>query len=297
MKITELELFVEAARQGSYAAVARARNVDPSSVSRGIATLERELGIRLFQRTTRKLTLTEAGELFLGRAQPLLEELAHARDAASRSSRSARGTLRLTVSVTFGEERIVPLLKVFRARFPNLRIECLFTDTNIDLVAEGFDLAIRLGPTVTGDLVAAKFMETCYRVVASPRYLRKAPPLSKPADISLHRCLLFNLPAYQSRWRFRDARGRVEEAAVAGDIILSTGSALRMAALDGLGPSLLPSWLIDRDLSSRRLVDAYPRHAVTATTFDTAGWFVYPSRNFLPTKVRVAIDFLREHLK
>jgi DNA-binding transcriptional LysR family regulator len=297
MKITELELFVEAARHGSYAAVARARNVDPSSVSRGIATLERELGIRLFQRTTRKLTLTEAGELFLGRAQPLLEELAHARDAASHSSRSARGTLRLTVSVTFGQERIVPLLKVFRARFPNLKIDCLFTDTNIDLVAEGFDLAIRLGPTVTGDLVAAKFMETCYCVVASPRYLRKAPPLSKPADISLHRCLLFNLPAYQSRWRFRDARGRVEEAAVDGDIILSTGSALRMAALDGLGPSLLPSWLIDRDLSSGRLVDAYPRHAVTATTFDTAGWFVYPSRNFLPTKVRVAIDFLREHLK
>ena len=103
MKITEMELFVEVARQGSYAAVARAHNVDPSSVSRGIAALERELGIRLFQRTTRKLTLTEAGELFLGRAQPLLEELAHARDAASHSSQSARGTLRLTVSVTFGQ--------------------------------------------------------------------------------------------------------------------------------------------------------------------------------------------------
>jgi DNA-binding transcriptional LysR family regulator len=297
MKIADLELFVEVARQGGYAVVAKARGVDPSSVSRRVAALERELGIRLFQRTTRKLTLTEAGEIFLGRAQPLLEELAHARDAASHSSQAARGTLRLTVSVAFGQERIVPLLKVFRTSFPSLKLECLFTDTNLDLVAEGIDLAIRLAPTVTGDVVAAKFMETHYRVVASPRYLRKALRMSTPSDISLHRCLLFNLPGYRSRWRFRDPAGRVEEASVDGDIILSTASAIRMATLDGLGPSLLPSWLIDGDLRAKRLIDAFPRHAVTATTFDTAAWFVYPSRNYLPTKVRVAIDFLREHLK
>jgi DNA-binding transcriptional LysR family regulator len=296
MNLADLELFVAAARRGSFAAVAKECDVDPSSVSRGIAALESALGMRLLQRTTRRMTLTEAGEVYLLRVEPLIEELARAREAATGTSRAPRGALRLTASVSFGQMRIVPLLPELRARYPDLKIECLFTDANVDLIAGRIDLAIRLAPTIEGDLIAAKLMDTHYRVVASPEYLTASAPLSRVSDITRHRCILFNLRPFRTRWIFRHRSGRLEEVPISGDLVLAPAGAIRDAALAGLGPALLPDWLIDEDIAAGRLVNAFPNHTVTATTFDTAAWLVYPSRAYLPGKVRVVIDFLRESM-
>ncbi len=297
MEISALRLFVEVARKGSFAAVAKDRNVDPSSISRAIADLETELAMRLFQRTTRRMTLTEAGDLYLARVEPLLDELARALEAAGQIAGEPRGLLRITASVTFGQVRIVPLLAAFRARHPLLKVEGVFTDANIDLVSERIDLAVRLAPMIEGDLVAAKLMDTAYRVVASPAYLAAAPPLERPADLSRHRCLLFNLRAYRTRWLFRTPGGAVEEVGIDGDITLSPAGSLLNAALAGLGPALLPNWLVDEAIGRRELIDLFPRHQATATTFDTAAWLVYPSRAYLPGKVRAMIDFLRETVR
>jgi DNA-binding transcriptional LysR family regulator len=296
MDTHDLELFVAAARRGSFAGVAKERNVDPSSVSRAIADLEAELGLRLFQRTTRSMTLTEAGDLYLARVEPLIEELTRAREAAAQVTGAPRGLLRITASVTFGQMRIVPLLGAFRARYPDLQVEGVFTDANVDLVADRIDLAVRLAPVIEGDLIASKLMDTRYRVVASPDYLTAHPPLRAPSDLTAHKVLLFNIKAFRTRWLFRDKAGREEAVPISGDVTLSPAGSLLTAALGGLGPALLPDWLVDDAIAAGRLVDLFPDHAATATSFDTAAWLVYPSRAYLPGKVRVMADYLREKL-
>lgn len=293
MNLHALDVFLAVSRLGSFAAVAKERGVDPSSISRAVADLETELGVRLFQRTTRRMSLTEAGHLYLARVEPLVEELERARETALAASGAPRGLLRLTASVTYGQTRIVPLLPSFRARYPEIALDCVFTDANVDLVADRIDLAVRLAPEVEGDLVATKLVDTRYRVVASPAYLAAAPPLVVPRDLSAHRCLLFSLRAYRTRWLFRDATGAVEEVPIAGDITLSPAGSLASAAITGLGPALLPDWLVDGAIARGDLVDVFPAHAATATTFETAAWLVYPSRSYLPAKTRAMIDFLK----
>lgn len=292
MNLPDLTLLQDVARAASFAAVARARGVDPSQVSRTVAQIEETLGLRFFQRTTRRLSLTEEGEAYLTRALPLVEELARLTTEVRTERAQPSGTLRLTASVTFGQRVIVPHLAAFRARYPQVAIEAIFTDANLDLVADRIDLAIRLAPAVEGDLIAARLMDTRYRVVAAPAYLARHPAPARPEDLRDHRALLFPFRPYRTRWTFRQGTS-VTEVLVAGDITLSPAGALRDAALAGLGPALLPDWLVDADRRAGALVRLLPDWDVTATTFDTGAWAVYPSRSFLPAKVRAMIDFLR----
>lgn len=301
MDTDDLSLLAEVARLGSFAAAAGARGTDPSSVSRAIAALEARLGARLFQRTTRRLSLTEAGEVALARAATLLEEEARLRAevsaAGGRGAAAVTGRLRLSASVSFGQECIVPLLPAFRARHPGISVEGIFTDRIVDLVAERIDLAIRLAPEVEGDLIVSRLMPTRYRVVAAPGYAAAHPSVSVPADLAAHRLLLFDLRPFRTRWLFRRGPGGdVTEVPVSGDIVMSTAIALRAAALSGLGPALLPGWLVDGDVAAGRLLRLLPDWEAAATTFDTAAFLVYPSRSYLPEKVRAMIDFLRERL-
>lgn len=293
MDMPDLRLLQDVARLGSFAAAARLRNTDPSSISRAVAAAEDLLGLRVFQRTTRSLSLTEAGEAYLSRAIPLVEELAALTEQARSISAEPEGVLRMTSSVTFGQRIIVPLLPAFRARYPRIGVEGLFTDANLDLVADRMDLAVRLAPTVEGDVIAARLMNTRYRVVAAPGYLAAAPPLDRPVDLKRHRVLLFALRAFRQHWRFRDVGGSVTEVPVQGDITLSPAGMLRDAAISGLGPALLADWLVDDDIRAGRLTRCLAAWDATATTFDTGVWAVYPSRPFLPGKVRAMIDFLR----
>jgi len=294
MNRNELRLLADVATLGSFAAAAENRNVDASSVSRTIAALEARIGVRLFQRTTRSMKLTEAGADLLARVGPLMEEIERAEAEARGLTSTPRGALRLTASVSFGQSRIVPLLPAFQAQYPGLRVECLFTDAMVDLVAERVDLAVRLAPAVEGDLIASKLMDTHNRVVASPGYLTAAPRLKRPRDLTNHRCLLFNTRDFHSLWLFRNKQGAVEDVSIGGDYIIAPASSLRDAAIAGLGPALLDDWLVSAELKAGKLVDVFPRHAVTATTFETAAWLVYPSRSYLPGKVRAMIDFLKE---
>jgi len=297
MDFETLRLFQDVATRLSFAAVAEERGLNPSSVSRSIGQLEKTLGARLFHRTTRRMTLTEAGSGFLQRVGRILEEIDEATDDIRAREAGPTGRLRLSASMAFGERVLVPRLVDFRRLYPNLKIDLLLSDANLDLVAEGVDLSIRLGPRLRGDMVVSRLFDTRYRVCASPDYLRAAPPLETPAQLVAHRCLVFTMPAFRSDWIFRDAVGREEVVAVDGDLAISSALSLRSAALGGAGPALLADWLIRDDLRDGRLVDVFPDHDVTATTFDTAAWLVYPSRAHLPQKVRVMIDFLQQQLK
>ncbi len=301
MDVELLRIFVEVARRGSFAGVARDRDTDPSSISRAITQLEREIGFRLFQRTTRHLATTEAGALYLARVEPLLDELAQARDEAAAVSGGPIGMLRLTASVAFGHKCLTPLLPLFRKQFPQLQVELLMTDVNLDLVTERIDLAIRLAPSVTADVIGTKLLTTQYRVCASPEYLRVSPVLADPADLSNHRVLRFSLRDFRSRWLFRKPDETtvtgVQEIQVDGDIVSSNALVLRDLAVAGSGPALLANWLVDDDIAAGRLVPLFPEYQVTATSFDTAAWLLYPSRTYLPSKVRVTIDFLKAQFR
>ena len=281
------------AKQGSFASAARVLDVDPSSVSRAVASVEETLGLRLFQRTTRSLKITEEGETYLRRIVPLLEELDAALEEAGTTMHAPSGTLKMTASVAFSHECIVPHLGAFLAQYPDVSVELLPSDTNLDITANGIDLAIRLGSAPSGDLISTRLLQTRYVVCASPGYLAAHSAIRNPHDLAAHECLRFALPEFRTRWRFRLGDDAPFEVPVSGKTIIANALSLRRAAIDGLGPVLLANWLIAGDIAAGRLVDLFPDHACTATEFDTGAWALYPSRSFLPRKVRVMIDFLR----
>jgi DNA-binding transcriptional LysR family regulator len=178
-----LRLFLAVAQHASFAAAAREHELDPSAVSRAVAALEKELGIRLLQRSTRRVTLTEAGVAYLNRVEPVVQELEAAAEEASALSSAPRGVLRLTASVAFGNRCLVPLLPRLRSTFPELALELLLTDANLDLGAERIDLAVRLAPSVSADVIGVKLFDTRYRVCASPSWLRANASFRDPDQL------------------------------------------------------------------------------------------------------------------
>lgn len=188
----------------------------------------------------------------------------------------------------------MPLLSDFGRRYPDLTVDLLLTDATVDLLAERIDVAVRLGLLADSTLIAQQLMKTRYAVCASPAYLQHGERLKEPGDIENHNCLLFPLAGSRSRWIFRDRQGQENEVPVKGKIMISNAIALQQCAIAGMGLALLPHWLIDEDLRSGTLVNVFPEYAVTATDFNTAAWLVYPSRSYVPLKVRVFIDFLKQ---
>lgn len=297
MDTTALQVFAEVVRRGSFAAVARDRDLDPSAVSRTIGGLEAELGARLFQRTTRRLSLTEAGKLFFERIDGLLEDLEEARATVADVSAGPLGTLRVTTSVSFGQRCIVPLLPGFMAARPGVSIDLILADAVIDIVAERVDAAIRLGRLADSSLIATRLLKTRYYVCASPDYLKRHGPIRKPRDIAAHDCLLFPLPGFRSRWVFRDQKGDTSTVSVKGRVVISNAEALGHCAVDGMGLALLPHWIVGEDLKRGSLVNVFPDFEVTATDFDTAVWFLHPTRAYVPLKVRSFRDFVARALR
>jgi DNA-binding transcriptional LysR family regulator len=177
--------------------------------------------------------------------------------------------------------------------YPDLSIDLILTDAVVDIIAEEIDLAIRLGELSDSRLISTRLMSTRYRACGSPAYLKSAAKLQHPTDLAQHDCLVFPLPGYRSLWRFRRKRGEILEVPIKGAVAISNSLALRRAALDGLGPALLANWLVDGEIRKGNLVELFPGFEVSAQNFDTAAWIVYPSRAYVPRKVRVFIEFLK----
>ncbi|ACY14111.1 LysR family transcriptional regulator [Haliangium ochraceum] len=292
MHLQAIRAFVHTVELGSFAAVARAERVSPSSISRLVSELETELCVRLFQRTTRRLSLTEAGRVYLDRVAPLLEELERARDLARELSATPRGVLRVACAPTFAQMHLARWLPSFLQRYPELDVELVLEVGVTDLIAARIDVALRLGRVDGATLVAKKLCEMPRVVVASPQWLdgRRL----RPADVSREPCLVFAHAGVAPLWRFRDRRARVREYAPRQRVLAPDGVVLRRLAVAGLGLALLARWACAEELASGALVDVFPRHAVTATEFDAAVYCVYPSRSYLPLKVRLFVDFVTE---
>lgn len=295
MDSRSLETFAEVVRRGSFAAVARDRGVSSSSVSRAIAGLERQLGVRLFQRTTRRLAATEAANVLFEEIEPVLGELEDACARAADVAARPRGTLRIAAPVSYSLRNVVPSLALFADRYPELDIDLNLTDANIDLVAERIDVAIRLGPLRDSTLVARRLATMVTRTCASPAYLEEHGRPHEPSELDRHSCLVLDMPGFTGRWRFRDPAGAETAVDVKARLRTSNALALRRCALDGMGVVMQAEWMVSEDLASGDLIDLFPDYEASAASFDApAMWVVYPSKAYLPLKVRVFIDFLVE---
>jgi len=292
MDVGTLKLFVEVMQRRNFTDIAKFHNVAPSSISRAITGLEKELGIRLFQRTTRKLEPTESGIAYFDRVQPIIDELDSAKQIAIDLTEQPCGTLRVTASTVFGGMYIVPLIPKLIEKYPSLSIELNLTDTYLDLIEERIDIAIRLGTLQDSSYIAKKLATMKFYICASPDYLKKFGSPELPQDITNHKCLAFPLPGYNSNWLFKDSQNTIQTVTINKKILITNSNAIKQCTLYGIGLSLLPDWLANQDITEGKLIKLFSGYEVTATDYESSVWLVYPSREYLPLKSRAFIDLL-----
>lgn len=281
--------FVRAVEAGSFTRVAREQNSSQPTVSRQVAALEEHLGTRLFARTTRKLTLTDDGRGFYERAKLAIEAVSEAEDAVGRRRSRPSGALRLAMPVVFGRLRVIPHLKEFLTRYPEVSIDLVMNDANADLVEEGIDLAIRSGEIADSSLIARKIGVTRRVVVAAPSYLRGKALPKHPADLAAHDCLTFTGIPAGVRWQFESPEGPVS-VEVKGRVRTRNSEGIREALLSGLGIGYAPIWHFSDEIETGRLVILLHGYEPKPEPIHAA----YPSRRFVPHKTRVMIDFLEQ---
>ena len=288
-ELDEIRAFVQGVESGGFGSAARRLGISKSIVSRRVANLESALGGRLLSRTTRGVTPTEAGQEFKARAERILGELDEARDAVARHGAEIVGLLRLSLPLTFGLAYVAPLLAEMAIRHPGLRIEASYSDGFIDIVAGGFDAAIRLGTLEDSSLVARRIAPIHGLVVASPSYLaRKGRPRS-PADLTQHDLLIQSGGRASGHWRFRAGR-RWISVRPEGRFRADNGEALLQAAVAGVGIAVLPDFLAAGAVASVAL-----EPLLTDYRLPEAGLYVVrPPGPHVPGKVRALIDLMVE---
>ena len=294
MELYQIRCFIAVSRSGGFAAAAQQMEVAPSSVTRAVAKLETSLGLRLFNRTTRTVTLTEAGETFLARISPGLNEIDAAVDLARTGSTDLSGTLRVAASVSFGQSVIAPRLAAFNTAHPQLTVDLILSDTVSDIVADRIDIAVRHGALNDSSLIAQRLASVTYRLVASPDYLKRSPTITQPSDLRDHACLTYPYSAFRSSWLFsRD--GAEEEIDIQPVARISNAAALAACVKSGMGLALLADWLVDDDLAAGNLVQVLPAWSSmgVGTDMNPSLWIVTPSRSFVPTKTQEFAHFLR----
>lgn len=297
MEIENLEIFVDVMNKGSFAAVARDKNVAPSTVSRAISNLEDELGIRLLNRTTRRIKPTEAGYAYFQRVEAIVEELERAKSITVDLGKNPTGELRITASMTFGNLNVVPFLPEFMAAYPRLDVYLNLSDIVVDLIDEGIDVAIRLGKIQDTGLVATQLTKMDYVIVASPAYLQQHGTPELPIDLESHQCILFPMPSLNNDWLFRDANGTLTTVKPNGRLKLTNALALKQSALAHMGITMISRWSIWEELQNGKLVELFKGYDTAMVDFDNAVWLAYPSRKYLPLKVRVFIDFMKNKFR
>jgi len=284
-----MRVFAQVVESGSFARAAERLDLSTSAASRHVAELEAHLQTRLLQRTTRRIGLTETGRNFYERCVQILAELDEAEREAAHEAAEPRGTVRLTTSVNFGMRQVTPAIAAFLARHPQVKFDVSLNDRIVDIVEEGFDLAIRIGVTGGENVVARKLGEARGVICASPDYLARNGTPTSPEDLARHNCLTYEY-AMRDAWAFRDRSGRSRTVRVAGNLHSNNGDLLAAAAAQGLGITLAPDFIVAQELTRGKLVPLLESFEVPAVSI----YAVYPSRRFLPAKVRVFVEFLAE---
>jgi DNA-binding transcriptional LysR family regulator len=289
-RFNALRVFTQVVESGGFSRAADRLGLSTTAVSRHVAELEAHLQSRLLNRTTRRLSLTESGQAFYGRAVQLLQDLQEAEQEASKTAITARGTIRLTTSLNFGTRRVAPEIAGFLARHPGVKFDVQLSDRIVDLVEEGFDLAIRIGGPGPENLVARKLGETCLVLCAAPEYLAKHGTPRAPEDLARHNCFTYEYNPSRNQWRFRGPDGREHAVRVGGPVHSNSGDLNSALAARGAGIAFEPDFIVGEDVRAGRLIALLPDFPLTPSPI----YAVYPTRKHLSAKVRLFVDYLVE---
>lgn len=289
-RLKALQTFLDVAKTESLSAVARDEGVTPAMVGRRIDQLEELLGVKLFKRSTRKITLTPEGVSFHDDVRNILNELRAAEESLTAGARSATGRLIVSAPTAFGRKHIAPHLPAFVEAHPNLNVTLHLTERIVDLKNERVDLAIRIADLKNADLIATKLASNHRVVIGSPEYFKRNGKPSVLTDLSKHNCLVTATEAGLSDgWSFRDGARNIT-VKVAGHLHCNDGEVLTRWAQAGHGLAWRSAWEVSDEIDKGRLVEVLPKFAAPGNDI----FAVYPDRKFLPAKVRLFIDFMKQ---
>jgi DNA-binding transcriptional LysR family regulator len=288
----QISTFVEVVARGSLSAAARAEGIAPAMIGRRLDALESRLGVKLLQRTTRKLALTDEGAAFLEDCQRILAELEEAEAAVSERSARASGHLLVSAPAGFGRQHVAPLLPSFLAEHREVSVNLNLSDRLVDVVGEGVDVAIRIASLEDSNLVGVKLADNHRVVVAAPAYLKRHGTPQTLEDLARHNCLAISSAGSQRGWTFKlseQERGRVVTMKVGGNMVCNDGTVLRAWALEGRGLAWRSMWEVGADIEAGRLLPVLEQYAAPGNDI----YAVFAQRRHLPLRIRVFVDFLR----
>lgn len=285
----EMSVFTAVVEAGSFIGAADSQNMSKAAVSRHINALEQRLGVRLLQRTTRRLSITEAGRLFYQRSKEVLSALEEAESEVSLQTREPSGLIRVNVPLTFGVLHLAPLWGQFLAAHPKVDLDISLNDRVVDLVNEGYDLAVRIGILPSSALVSRKLASTRSVLCASPAYLTRHGTPKHPRDLINHDIIAYTNWSARDEWPFDGPEGKIQ-VRVKPRVQSNNGDTSRAIALRHGGILLEPSFLVDDDIRRGDLVELMPEYR----SIEMGIYAVYPTRKQMPLKVRRLVDFLVE---
>ena len=288
--LKSLDLFVRVAALGAIGKAGSEFNLSPTNATQRIQALETDIGVKLLNRTTRSISLTPDGEVFVDHAKRILDAAEEARQVLSQSAHSATGLLRVTASATFGRAHIVPFLSDFLERHPDVTLDLNLTDAVIDIVEQGYELAFRIGELAPSSLLAQKVDANPEWLVASPAYLERAGRPQKPSDLSAHACLpLGNM----RHWQLTGPDGKIHDVTATGPVTVNHGEAMSVLVGAGIGIGLAALWHVGPEIRAGRLVHILPDYKVTR---ETNIWAVRPPGRVMPARVKAFLDFMQRRI-
>lgn len=287
--LTCMKVFAAVIDTGSFVAASERLAMSRAMTSKYVAHLEDHLGTRLIQRTTRKLALTEFGAQYYERCTQILADIREVEEGAGNVAATARGTLRMTLPVSFGILHMGPVLSAYLKQYPEVRIDMMLADRRVDLIEEGLDLALRIGIMPESDLIARKVASSARIMSASPDYLAKYGTPRTPADLAQHNCLSYAYAATGNEWKMSGPDG-AHSVKVSGSLRANNGDMVKLAAVNGVGLMREPLFLQGDEIRSGQLVEVMQEYQ----SDDLGIYLVYPSRKHLSAKVRTFVDFVAD---
>ncbi|WP_045226341.1 LysR family transcriptional regulator [Methyloterricola oryzae] len=290
-KLTSMIVFTKVAKAGSFAAAAKELDLSRAMATKHVMQLENSLGIRLLNRTTRNLSLTEVGVVYLERCLQILDDIEETELAVTRLQTEPRGTLKVNAAPFFGAYHLAPAIAAYNQVYPDVNVELVLQSGYVDLIEEGFDLAIHLDDLHDSSLIARKLGGSQRVVCGAPSYFKNRSVPETPNDLKLHNCLVNSSMPPRDQWQFLESEtGKTTVVKVAGTMEANVADALRIAAISGLGLVLLPTYMVGQDLRKGRLQAVLTNFIPSPLEIHA----VYPHRKHLSAKVRTFVDFLHE---